>query len=319
MSTTEEKVQSTVSIDIQQISGGNIMFLRKLTCCPESMNHCRCCNKIVEKGFCKGCRVIKYCSKQCQLQDWPFHKEECKDVHGVNWILPGFSYIEKDYFRMGAENKIFVNPADVQNATEGRDMRGCAPTAQILTHLLCDPANDYFRVYEEVMLAPNPIKNNRIQIFVNTITYLPTTQRNLDVPTALIYSCAVTAANGRTPYSHWFTITQYGRCGDKPTYRLWQAYAENIDNVVYTLSDWFDPSFKLEGVHSQLRQVMTSEQFQELFLLPLMTMMTDITQRSTIWKQLFGYSKLPECELIGLQFIAGHAYQYAPYMKAITK
>lgn len=27
---------------------------------------------------CAGCKLARYCSKECQVRDWPKHKEECK-------------------------------------------------------------------------------------------------------------------------------------------------------------------------------------------------------------------------------------------------
>lgn len=38
---------------------------------------CIVCDKPSSK-ICSGCKIIKYCSKECQLQNWPQHKSFCK-------------------------------------------------------------------------------------------------------------------------------------------------------------------------------------------------------------------------------------------------
>jgi hypothetical protein len=56
-----------------------------------SVNGCVTCRKsvpaVAELKKCKACRVVYYCSKECQRADWPRHKRECSvtcpDVDGV--------------------------------------------------------------------------------------------------------------------------------------------------------------------------------------------------------------------------------------------
>jgi hypothetical protein len=40
-----------------------------------------------EGGLCGGCRAARYCSRACQQQDWPEHKETCKahSIGGSEW------------------------------------------------------------------------------------------------------------------------------------------------------------------------------------------------------------------------------------------
>jgi hypothetical protein len=41
---------------------------------------CRGCRKSAADAAlfdCAACRLAKYCSKECQVQHWPKHKEEC--------------------------------------------------------------------------------------------------------------------------------------------------------------------------------------------------------------------------------------------------
>ncbi|EIM89390.1 uncharacterized protein STEHIDRAFT_120026 [Stereum hirsutum FP-91666 SS1] len=35
---------------------------------------------------CTGCKITRYCSRECQTQDWPQHKEACKIVKDVKWV-----------------------------------------------------------------------------------------------------------------------------------------------------------------------------------------------------------------------------------------
>lgn len=37
-----------------------------------------CKKKILEKKVCGNCNIATYCSKECQVKDWPEHKKECK-------------------------------------------------------------------------------------------------------------------------------------------------------------------------------------------------------------------------------------------------
>jgi hypothetical protein len=49
----------------------------------------KCANAVCESGqsdkllTCAGCKSVKYCSKDCQKQDWKTHKIPCKKISGV--------------------------------------------------------------------------------------------------------------------------------------------------------------------------------------------------------------------------------------------
>jgi len=43
----------------------------------QSDDYCSACNKVGTKGVCKACENAHYCSKECQLNDWQFHKLAC--------------------------------------------------------------------------------------------------------------------------------------------------------------------------------------------------------------------------------------------------
>ena len=42
---------------------------------------CSCCYKNFEKvQRCSKCKIVKYCSKKCQISDWVYHKKECSKL-----------------------------------------------------------------------------------------------------------------------------------------------------------------------------------------------------------------------------------------------
>ena len=42
---------------------------------------CSCCRKDVGKvQVCSGCKLVAYCSKECQRKAWPVHKIACKSL-----------------------------------------------------------------------------------------------------------------------------------------------------------------------------------------------------------------------------------------------
>jgi len=42
-----------------------------------NVNKCRVCNNNGTKN-CARCKKVKYCSRECQVKDWPNHKPNCK-------------------------------------------------------------------------------------------------------------------------------------------------------------------------------------------------------------------------------------------------
>jgi endogenous inhibitor of DNA gyrase (YacG/DUF329 family) len=44
--------------------------------------HCAVCGKAAAQEeklrVCSGCKVVPYCSKQCQMDDWKLHKQACQ-------------------------------------------------------------------------------------------------------------------------------------------------------------------------------------------------------------------------------------------------
>ena len=47
----------------------------------DSLNVCGNCMKQGEEfPRCTGCKFVRYCSKKCQVTDWPFHKQLCQSI-----------------------------------------------------------------------------------------------------------------------------------------------------------------------------------------------------------------------------------------------
>mmetsp|Transcript_175 Transcript_175/g.324 ORF Transcript_175/g.324 Transcript_175/m.324 type:complete len:571 (+) Transcript_175:138-1850(+) len=46
--------------------------------CYEHCNEDRCYGMNTALFKCSGCKVVKYCSRECQKKDWPKHKKHCK-------------------------------------------------------------------------------------------------------------------------------------------------------------------------------------------------------------------------------------------------
>lgn len=39
---------------------------------------CQSCCGAGSLKLCQGCRLVRYCSKECQRRDWPVHKAFCR-------------------------------------------------------------------------------------------------------------------------------------------------------------------------------------------------------------------------------------------------
>lgn len=295
----------------KKVSGLDTMMLRKSE--SSSNMQCQTCDiNSKNNSHCKGCLMVQYCSKECQKRDWNRHKTECQDAHGVTWIMRIFAPYEKIYLSTGLKKDITMNRG--MDLSEVKDLRGCGPTAQILADILSDRSTGCYHAFTR-MIDNFHSSVDEVELFNNTILIQPELESKRGVPTALIYSCIISAYSSEQKLSHGFTITQYGACGKEPTYVLWQAYSTYPSGLLYSLDDWFNPSYTIKDVNPILRKEMSSVVFKENFLTPFMSMMIDMRNRSKIWSSLFGYDKLPECERMCMNFTVGYGYKYAAHME----
>lgn len=51
---------------------------------------CCCCGQEAQSA-CQKCMVAKYCTRQCQLGDWPTHKKYCPGKPSHSRLLPALS------------------------------------------------------------------------------------------------------------------------------------------------------------------------------------------------------------------------------------
>lgn len=321
----------------QEITGLDVGTYRTFPLHPDFMLQCWSCKETKEVVFaCSNCKIAKYCSKACQKKDWNMHKPACFDVHGVSWIMRVFADNEKAFFQRGISSNRFIEAKNKQAALEGKDLRGCLPTAQILSGLLTDYRSGYFKAYEKMVADLNSTANMSIECFLQMLKVQALLQNTKQNPTSLIYSCAVVGVctdpdivnqgegeerrNNQKygkQFFHHFTITQYGPVGVAPTYRLWQAYSLGVDKLLYSLNDWFESTFPIVGVHDCLRREMVQSEFETQFLEPLEDMCINQQDRSAKWKSLFGWGGLPDCQIVLLFFKVGHAYRYRLHWKEI--
>ena len=55
--------------------------------------------RIIKK--CSNCKVIHYCSKECQRNDWPIHKKVCKTLkHQITIIKKNLNDSEEEFFNI---------------------------------------------------------------------------------------------------------------------------------------------------------------------------------------------------------------------------
>ncbi|KAF8972566.1 hypothetical protein BDZ97DRAFT_1781661 [Flammula alnicola] len=56
---------------------------------PLAGSCCNCKKDITAKSNlsrCGGCKLVRYCSTECQTSDWTRHKKICKTVKSVKWV-----------------------------------------------------------------------------------------------------------------------------------------------------------------------------------------------------------------------------------------
>jgi len=91
----------------------------------ERTGKCTLCSKTAEDASlfnCSKCGLIKYCSKDCQVKDWPDHKSLCKELRGKKQFLEATEDEDDEdlermsdllnKFRIGAEEKYTTRHGD---------------------------------------------------------------------------------------------------------------------------------------------------------------------------------------------------------------
>lgn len=53
----------------------------------KKLSVCNTCKKFSECKFCSVCKLMPYCSKECQREDWHIHKQICKEIHPLLGVL----------------------------------------------------------------------------------------------------------------------------------------------------------------------------------------------------------------------------------------
>jgi hypothetical protein len=48
--------------------------------CPLCINRCNTCDNVNPNNKCSTCKLVKYCSRECQIKDWKDHKALCKRI-----------------------------------------------------------------------------------------------------------------------------------------------------------------------------------------------------------------------------------------------
>jgi SET and MYND domain-containing protein len=64
---------------------------------------CAGCLENKKTLWCGGCRIIKYCSKTCQINDWKYHKEQCKILSKTRQIIKEdyqVAFFLKEYIKL---------------------------------------------------------------------------------------------------------------------------------------------------------------------------------------------------------------------------
>jgi hypothetical protein len=58
----------TIAVSAASITAGRLIYM------------CGACSAAGASKVCTGCRMVRYCSKECQLTHWKQHKAQCKEV-----------------------------------------------------------------------------------------------------------------------------------------------------------------------------------------------------------------------------------------------
>jgi tetratricopeptide (TPR) repeat protein len=76
-----------------------------------SADTCEVCGKVAKVQVCTGCKCVAYCSRPCQKQDWPRHKNMCKALRAMRKVKTPAAAIDDPAARQGAARCFFLRGA----------------------------------------------------------------------------------------------------------------------------------------------------------------------------------------------------------------
>ncbi|KAG6432653.1 hypothetical protein SASPL_104234 [Salvia splendens] len=84
----------------RDFSPGEVILSENPYVCVPNKNKCEWCFSSTNLKKCSGCRVIWYCSSECQRSDWKLHSAECRvlskvDKQRVNSLTPSLRLMSK--------------------------------------------------------------------------------------------------------------------------------------------------------------------------------------------------------------------------------
>lgn len=68
-----------------------VLEVEPLNALTDACRYDGCRKALQKKRRCAKCHSVRYCSKECQVKDWPVHKEECKAY--VTYVLHGWDLV----------------------------------------------------------------------------------------------------------------------------------------------------------------------------------------------------------------------------------
>ncbi len=76
-----------------------------------SADTCEVCGRVAKVQVCTGCKCVAYCSRPCQKQDWPRHKNMCKALRAMRKVKTPAAAIDDPAARQGAAQCFFLRGA----------------------------------------------------------------------------------------------------------------------------------------------------------------------------------------------------------------
>ena len=119
-------------------------LLSQLSVKPENMEHvCIRCHKNAEKLlFCRKCRYVIYCDRECQRIDWERHEKECRSCGHTRDVTKNPLMLAVEVGDLRLVQKLVQEGIDVNMTTNTTNatallvaaMRGNLPVVQYLLH-----------------------------------------------------------------------------------------------------------------------------------------------------------------------------------------